>query len=31
MVRVQVGGHPMDFMMDTGAEYSVVTKQGVPL
>ena len=31
MIRVQGGGHPMDFMMDTGAEHSVVTQQGVPL
>ena len=31
MVRIQVGGHPMDFMLDTGAEHSVVTQDIVPL
>ena len=25
MIRIKVGGHPMDFMVDTGAEHSVVT------
>ena len=30
MVRVQVGGHPMDFMVDTGDEHSVVTQQTAP-
>ena len=30
MVRVQVGGHPMDFMVDTGEEHSVVTQQTAP-
>ena len=23
MIRIKVGGHPMDFMVDTGAEHSV--------
>ena len=31
MVRIQVGGHPMDFMLDTGAEHSVVTQDIAPL
>ena len=30
MVRVKVGGHPVDFMVDTGAEHSVVTQQIAP-
>ena len=29
--RIQVGGHPMDFMVDTGPEHSVVTQEIVPL
>ena len=31
MVRIQVGGHPVDFTVDTGAEHSVVTQEIVPL
>ena len=31
MVRIQVGGHPTDFMVDTGLEHSVVTQEIVPL
>ena len=31
MVRIQVGGHPMEFMVDNGAEHSVVTQEIVPL
>jgi len=31
MVRIQVGGHPIDFMVDTGAELSVVTQPVAPL
>ena len=31
MVRIQVGDHPMVFMVDTGAEHSVVTQEIVPL
>ena len=30
MVRVKVGGHPVDFMVDTGAEHLVVTQQIAP-
>ena len=26
MVRIQVRSHPMDFMLDTGAEHSMVTQ-----
>ena len=31
MVRIQVGGHPIDFMVDTGAELCVVTQPVAPL
>ena len=31
MVRIQVGGHPIDFMVDIGAELSVVTQPMAPL
>ena len=31
MVRIQVGGCPMDFMVDTGAEHSEVTQEIEPL
>ena len=31
MVRIQVGGHPIDFMVDTGAKLSVVTTCSSPL
>ena len=31
MVEMKVGGHTITFMVDTGAEYSVVTSQVVPL
>ena len=31
MVRIQVGGHPIDFMVDTGAELSVVIQPVAPL
>ena len=31
MVRIQVGGHPIDFIVDTGAELSVVTQPVAPL
>ena len=30
MVRIQVGGHPIDFMVDTGAELCVVTQPVAP-
>ena len=30
MVRIQVGGHPVDFMVDARAEHSVVTQQVAP-
>ena len=31
MVRIQVRGHPMDFIVITGPEHSVVTQQIAPL
>lgn len=31
MVRIQVRGDPMVFMVDTGPEHSVVTQQIAPL
>ena len=31
MVKIQVGVHPIDFMVDTGAELSVVTQPVAPL
>lgn len=30
MVRIEVGGHPMDFIVDTSAEHLVVTEQVAP-
>ena len=30
MIRIKVGGHPMDFMVDTGTEHSMVTHSMVP-
>jgi hypothetical protein len=26
MVQIKIGGHPADFMVDTGTEHSVVTQ-----
>jgi hypothetical protein len=30
MVRIMIGGHPVDLMVDTDAEHSVVIQQWAP-
>jgi hypothetical protein len=31
MVQIKIGGHPVDLMVDTGAEHSVVAQSMGPL
>jgi hypothetical protein len=31
MVKMKIGGHPIDLMVDTGTEHSVVTQPVGPL
>jgi hypothetical protein len=31
MIQIKIGGHPVDLMVDTGTEHSVVTQPVGPL